>query len=93
MSKTNEIPDTKLINSSKQILDQLVEICNGKEAVKDSNIIEKKVNHQIIEGNGMNIERLDVIDVYEFTQTGKILYKTRKIKQASLKVEEARIIK
>ena len=73
MSKTNEIPDTKLINSSKQILDQLVEICNGKEAVKDSNIIEKKVN--------------------EFTETDKILYKTRKIKQASLKVEETRIIK
>ena len=68
MSKTNEIPDTELINSSKQILDQLVEICNGKEAVKDSNIIEKKVN--------------------EFTETDKILYKTRKIKQASLKVEE-----
>ena len=44
MSKTNEIPDTELINSSKQILNQLVEICNGKEAVKDSNIIEKKVN-------------------------------------------------
>ena len=73
MSKTNEIPDTELINSSKQILDQLVEICNGKEAVKDSNIIEKKVN--------------------EFTETDKILYKTRKIKQASLKVEETRIIK
>ena len=73
MSKTNEIPDTKLINSSKQILDQLVEICNGKEAVKDSNIIEKKVN--------------------EFTETDKILYKTRKIKQDSLKVEETRIIK
>ena len=60
-------------DSSKQILDQLVEICNGKEAVKDSNIIEKKVN--------------------EFTETDKILYKTRKIKQASLKVEETRIIK
>ena len=60
-------------DSSKQILDQLVEICNGKEAVKDSNIIEKKVN--------------------EFTQTDKILYKTRKIKQDSLKVEETRIIK
>ena len=73
MSKTNEIPDTELINSSKQILDQLFEICNGKEAVKDSNIIEKKVN--------------------EFTETDKILYKTRKIKQASLKVEETRIIK
>jgi len=73
MSKTNEIPDTELINSSKQILDQLVEICNGKEAVKDSNIIEKKVN--------------------EFTETDKILYKTRKIKQDSLKVEETRIIK
>ena len=73
MSKTNEIPDTELINSSKQILDQLVDICNGKEAVKDSNIIEKKVN--------------------EFTETDKILYKTRKIKQASLKVEETRIIK
>ena len=73
MSKTNEIPDTELINSSKQILNQLVEICNEKEAVKDSNIIEKKVN--------------------EFTETDKILYKTRKIKQASLKVEEARIIK
>ena len=73
MSKTNEIPDTELINSSKQILDQLVEICNGKEAVKDSNIIEKKVN--------------------EFTETDKILYKTKKIKQASLKVEETRIIK
>ena len=73
MSKTNEIPDTELINSSKQILNQLVEICNGKEAVKDSNIIEKKVN--------------------EFTETDKILYKTRKIKQASLKVEETRIIK
>ena len=73
MSKTNEIPDAELINSSKQILDQLVEICNGKEAVKDSNIIEKKVN--------------------EFTETDKILYKTRKIKQASLKVEETRIIK
>ena len=73
MIKTNETPDTELINSSKQILDQLVEICNGKEAVKDSNIIEKKVN--------------------EFTETDKILYKTRKIKQASLKVEETRIIK
>mgnify|MGYP003559708940 CR=1 FL=1 len=73
MSKTAEISDTELINSSKQILDQLVEICNGKEAVKDSNIIEKKVN--------------------EFTETDKILYKTRKIKQASLKVEETRIIK
>ena len=73
MSKTNEIPDTELINSSKQILNQLVEICNGKEAVKDSNIIEKKVN--------------------EFTETDKILYKTRKIKQDSLKVEETRIIK
>ena len=73
MSKTNEIPDTELINSSKQILYQLVEICNGKEAVKDSNIIEKKVN--------------------EFTETDKILYKTRKIKQVSLKVEETRIIK
>ena len=73
MSKTDETPDTELINSSKQILNQLVEICNGKEAVKDSNIIEKKVN--------------------EFTETDKILYKTRKIKQASLKVEETRIIK
>ena len=73
MSKTNEIPDTKLINSSKQILDQLVEICNGKEAVKDSNIIEKKVN--------------------EFTETDKILYKTRKIKQDSLKAELTRITK
>lgn len=68
-----EISDIELINSSKQILDQLVEICNGKEAVKDSNIIEKKVN--------------------EFTETDKILYKTKKIKQASLKVEETRIIK
>jgi len=68
-----EISDIELINSSKQILDQLVEICNGKEAVKDSNIIEKKVN--------------------EFTETDKILYKTRKIKQDSLKVEETRIIK
>ena len=73
MSKTNETPDTELINSSKQILDQLVEICNGKEAVKDSNIIEKKVN--------------------EFTETDKILYKTRKIKQDSLKAELTRIIK
>ena len=73
MSKTNEIPDTELINSSKQILDQLVEICNGKEAVKDSNIIEKKVN--------------------EFTETDKILYKTKKIKQDSLKAELTRIIK
>jgi hypothetical protein len=59
--------------SSKQILDQLVEICNGKETVKDSNIKEKKL--------------------HEFTETDKILYKPRKIKQASLKVEEARIIK
>ena len=59
--------------SSKQILDQLVEICNGKEAVKDSNIIEKKVN--------------------EFTETDKILYKTRKIKQDSLKAELTRITK
>ena len=73
MSKTDETPDTELINSSKQILDQLVEICNGKEAVKDSNIIEKKVN--------------------EFTETDKILYKTRKIKQASLKSELTRITK
>ena len=73
MSKTNETPDTELINSSKQILDQLIEICNGKEAVKDSNIIEKKVN--------------------EFTETDKILYKTRKIKQASQKAELTRITK
>ena len=69
----NETPVTETLDSSKQILDQLVEICNGKEAVKDSNIIEKKVN--------------------EFTETDKIIYKTRKIKQASLKVEETRIIK
>ena len=69
----NETPVTETFNSSKQILNQLVEICNGKEAVKDSNIIEKKVN--------------------EFTETDKILYKTRKIKQASQKAELTRIIK
>ena len=50
-------------DSSKQILDQLVEICNGKE-VKE-----------------------------EFTETDKIIYKTRKIKQDSLKAELTRVTK
>ena len=41
MSKTNETPDTELINSSKQILDQLVEICNGKEGKKEFSETDK----------------------------------------------------